>query len=69
MQLSAPPAIYDPFNEGHMRATLMREDSRNRKKDEDVDMGASKLILISPNGTRYAVMVSNAGALSTVALP
>ena len=66
MQLPPPSPLYDPQNEGQARATLQREDARNRKKGEDVEMGTSMLILTSPNGTRYTLAVSNAGVLTAV---
>lgn len=43
---------------------LEREDARNRKRNEDIELGNNSLILTSPNGTRYKLTVSNAGVLA-----
>lgn len=53
------------------RAELEREDKRNMKTGEDVvfsgDASVShpRLIGVSPNGTRYRILVNDAGTLST----
>lgn len=41
-------------------------DKMNFKRNENVEIGVNSLILTAPDGTRYKVVVSNAGALSTV---
>ena len=41
----------------------------NCKKQVDIDVYPGRLILRSPNGTRYSLTVSNAGALTAVVLP
>lgn len=47
---------------------LVREDERNRKIGRDVTLlVGERIILKSPDGTRWAVTVNNAGALGTVA--
>ena len=45
---------------------MERADSQNVKKNQDIELGQNRIILTSPNGTRYALAVDNAGALSTV---
>jgi len=45
---------------------LERMDGNNFKKNQDLEIGQNRVILTSPNGTRYALVVSNTGALSTV---
>jgi hypothetical protein len=47
---------------------LENADRQNRKINADVEIASSKLILTSPNGSRFSVVVSNAGALSATAL-
>lgn len=37
-------------------------------KYQDVEIGETRLILTAPNGTRWEVVVSNAGALSASAV-
>jgi hypothetical protein len=43
-------------------------DNMNYKRDRDLEIGQNRVILTSPNGSRYALTVDNAGALSTVLL-
>jgi len=43
-------------------------DGSNLKKDLDIEIGNGRLILTSASGTRYQLIVSNAGALSTTAI-
>lgn len=43
---------------------LEREDARNYKRNQDVEIGMNSLILTAPNGTRYKLVVSNLGVLS-----
>lgn len=46
--------------------TIETADSANLKSDTDNDLGPrGRIILRSPNGTRYALKVSDAGALTT----
>lgn len=42
------------------------EDMKNRKTGENIELAGNALILTSPNGTRYQVIVNNVGVLSTV---
>lgn len=48
-------------------AELNRRDKDSLKRGRDIEMDQGRIILTSPNGTRYALVVDNAGALSTVA--
>jgi len=74
MNLPKPGPSYDAQNEAAARAAMEREDANNQKRLADVELNGDsaisgrRLILKSPNGTRYRVLVSDAGALSTVAL-
>lgn len=45
---------------------LEQEDLRNYKTNKDLEIGMNRVILTSPNGTRYAITVSNAGVISSV---
>jgi hypothetical protein len=62
-------------------AEFLREDAQNHKRGRDLEVGAVplippdptkvnpiRLILTSPNGTRWSILVDDAGALSTVAI-
>lgn len=43
-------------------------DAMNYKRDRDLEIGQNRVILTSPNGSRYAITVDNAGVLSTTAI-
>jgi hypothetical protein len=43
-------------------------DRMNYKRDQDIDLGTNSIILTAPNGTRYRLVVSNAGLIGTVAV-
>lgn len=51
-----------------MARQIERADSMNYKRDRDVEMSNNRLILTSPNGSRYALTVDNAGVIGTTAL-
>lgn len=47
---------------------LVREDERNRKVGQDVRLlVGERIILKSPDGSRWAIAVDNSGVLSAVA--
>ena len=69
MSLVRAPMAYTREDQDRLRTTLDAQDAANRKKGQDVEIaGSEKLILASPNGSRWSVEVSNAGTLSAVAL-
>lgn len=68
MRLPDPGNEYDRSRQGETQRILEREDSRNRKRDQDIELAAERLILRSPNGTRYKITVDNAGNIGTEAL-
>lgn len=68
MNLPPPTPAYDKTNESETRRILMVADQVNRKTTQDVEIGKERLILKSPNGTRYSVTVDNSGNLSTTSL-
>ena len=47
---------------------IERADSENFKRRQDVEIGDARLILKSPNGTRYSITVDNSGNLSASSL-
>lgn len=61
------PAPQDEFFRQAFR-TLEAEDSKNHKKDRDIELGMTSIIMTAPNGTRYKLIVSNTGVLSTMAV-
>jgi len=69
MKLAEPPARYDRAFQRRIHHELELADADNRKRLQDVEVHPARLILRSPNGTRYSVTVSNAGALAAVVIP
>ena len=51
-----------------MARQIEQADSMNYKRDRDVEMSNNRHILTSPNGSRYALTVDNAGVIGTTAL-
>tara|TARA_R110000868_G_scaffold166730_1_gene400824 strand:- start:82 stop:285 length:204 start_codon:yes stop_codon:yes gene_type:complete len=67
MKLPNSTAQYDQLDQNMMRNIIERDDLQNFKRNQDVEI-RTRLILASPNGTRYQITVSNAGALVVTAL-
>lgn len=66
MNLAAAPAAYDRADQARVRQALQTADAENFKKRRDVELAnGERLILESPDGSRWGVQVDNAGALST----
>jgi hypothetical protein len=58
-----------PPNDEQMRQNfraIEAADRANYKRGQDIDVGENSIILTAPNGTRYKLVVSNAGLLGTV---
>lgn len=69
MSLLRAPNAYSREDQDRLRTDLDKMDAANRKTGRDVEVaGSERLILSSPNGSRWDIQVSNAGALSAVAL-
>ena len=69
LRLPPPLSVYDRAREAAKNVNLERADLSNFKHFEDVDLANNeRLILVSANGTRYSVTVSDAGALATTAI-
>ena len=69
MSLLRAPNAYSREDQDRLRTDLDKMDAKNRKTGQDVEVaGSERLILSSPNGSRWDNKVSNAGALSAVAL-
>jgi len=67
MSLPRAPQTYRSGEENQFRAELGRELARSRKVGQDIELSTDRLILKSPDGTRYALVVANGGTLSTEA--
>ena len=69
LRLSEPPPEYDRDQEASRNMELESADLANFKHFEDVDLANNeRLILVSANGTRYSVTVTDAGVLGTTAI-
>jgi hypothetical protein len=69
LKLPDPPAKYDQARQRRLQHDLELADMHNRKETLDIEVYPARLILRSPNGTRYSVTVSNAGVLAAVVIP
>tara|TARA_R100001460_G_scaffold1454_3_gene5516 strand:- start:980 stop:1186 length:207 start_codon:yes stop_codon:yes gene_type:complete len=68
MRLQNPPEQYSASYQSSINLDLEQSDELNHKKNQDVEVGAARLILRSPNGTRYSVTVDNSGTLSAASI-
>jgi len=69
LRLAPPADEYDREAETARNLALEQVDRANFKHFEDIDLANSeRLILVSPDGTRYSVTVDNSGNLGTTAL-
>jgi len=64
MRLPRATEQYDRRTETQRNLVIELADQQTHKRDEDLEIGAARLILKSPNGTRYEVKVDNSGNLS-----
>lgn len=68
MRLPNPSAQYSPRMEIERNRQIEAADKQNRKQGRDLDVGSDKLIVKSPDGTRWRIAVDNAGNISATAL-
>jgi hypothetical protein len=69
MKLPVPPANYDPSFEAQRNAFIEQMDTQSFKRQADIEVVLpQRFILRSPNGNRWVISVSNAGALVVTAL-
>lgn len=68
MKLPTAARQYDLQDQAQMRNLLERADVQNMKRGQDIEVSSARLILTSPNGTRYSVTVDNSGNLSATAI-
>jgi hypothetical protein len=67
MKLSNPLPTYSVPQIAGNQFTIEQADSQNHKRERDIEVGDASIILTSANGTRYKLVVSDAGVLSTSA--
>jgi len=68
MRLPTPPPMYSSKVEAARNQILESEDRQNLKRGRDIELGDARVILRSPDGTRYALTVANGGTLSCQAV-
>lgn len=68
MILPTAPDVYNATDANKINLLIEQADGLNHKKNQDVEVGAARLILKSPNGTRYSITVDNSGNLGATAL-
>jgi hypothetical protein len=69
MKLPSPPGRYDQALEAQRNLLLEQADKQNRKRLEDFEVAEpQRLILRSPDGTQWKLVVSNAGVLTATTL-
>tara|TARA_B100000575_G_scaffold80814_2_gene63484 strand:+ start:8256 stop:8462 length:207 start_codon:yes stop_codon:yes gene_type:complete len=59
---------YSQQQEQQKNLLLEQADNLNFKKFQDVEVGDARLILKSPNGSRFSVTVDNSGNLSAISI-
>ncbi|OUW99558.1 MAG: hypothetical protein CBD88_00520 [Flavobacteriales bacterium TMED228] len=64
MRLPLPMQEYSSSVTQQTNNTLEQEDKKNFKKDTDININDGRLILKSPNGTRYNITVDNSGNIT-----
>ena len=68
MSLPNPPLVYDQRDQAAMRALIERWMTGTHRRGDDIEVSPGRLIIKSPNGTRWSIVVSNAGAISATAI-
>jgi hypothetical protein len=68
MRLPNAPIKYHSGEMQKAFSEIERSDNLNHKKMQDLEIGDARLILKSPDGTRYSVTVDNSGNLSAASI-
>lgn len=74
MRIPPAPANWSPQYQQSVNSEVEMADRKNRKVGQDVELGPGdgtrqeRLILRSPDGTRWSIEVDNAGVISATAL-
>ena len=59
---------YDFVQENLRNNVIEQADNLNRKKNQDIELRNERLILQSPNGSRFSITVADNGTVSAVSL-
>lgn len=68
MRLPNVPPGYNAATERQRNLTLELADKNNHKRGRDVEINPGRLILTSPDGTRWSITVDNSGVISATSL-
>lgn len=68
MRLPDARGEYSQQQEQQKNLLLEQADTLNVKKFQDIEIGDAKLVLKSPNGSRFSVTVDNLGNLSATSI-
>jgi hypothetical protein len=68
MRLPDATGEYSQQQEQQKNLLLEQADTLNVKKFQDIEIGDAKLVLKSPNGSRFSVTVDNSGNLSATSI-
>lgn len=68
MKHAPAPLAYSKAYQDEANRAAELADMGNHKRGRDVEIGPARLVLTSPDGTRWSVTVDNAGALSATAI-
>ena len=64
MRLPTAGSNFDQRAETQRNLLIEQADDLNRKKNQDIELRNERLILQSPDGTRFKLQVDNSGNLS-----
>ena len=59
---------YDFVQESQRNNVIEQADNLNRKKNQDIELRGERLILQSPNGTRFSITVADNGTISATSI-
>ncbi len=59
---------YDFVRENQRNNVIEQADNLNRKKNQDIELRNERLILQSPNGTRFSITVADNGTISATSI-
>lgn len=68
LRIAPAPLRYSQQWQAEHDREIVREDLQNVKRNTDVEFADNRLIIQSPNGSRWKISVSDGGVLSAVAL-
>lgn len=68
MKLQIPPLEYNRAAEIERNRQIESADEKNVKAGRDILMRSGRIILVSPDGSQFALTVANDGTLGSTAL-